>query len=58
MLDPAAVSELSSHVVEVMKKIQEAMYTICLLHDVDFRGLVNQHEVTLGEDLLGSLYFY
>lgn len=46
--EQAALSELSSEVVDAMTKEREAMYRICSFHNVDFQELVDENELTHG----------
>lgn len=41
--------------VEAKRKAQKSMYLECLLQNIDFRGLLDEHELTYGETLLGSV---
>lgn len=54
---PAASPELGPQVVLAIKKVREAMYPICSLRDVALRRLIEEHKITHGEFLLGSVYF-
>lgn len=49
---PVASTELAPQVVKAMRKDRESMYAERLLHDVDFRDLVDEHELTHVESLL------
>lgn len=52
-----ALGDLDSHVVETMRKAQDAMYAIQLFQNVDFQQLVDEHELTHGFFLLDSVDF-
>lgn len=47
--------ELSPQMVEEMRKVPEAVYHICTFGNVDFRKIVNDHELMSGGYLLGSV---
>lgn len=57
MMKPAAMPELGSQVVETMRKVRDTVYSVCSFHNVHFRGLVDEHELMLGESLLDSVDF-
>lgn len=52
VIKPVASPELGSLVVDATRKMRETIYRICLLQNVSFQELVDEHEPTYGKSLL------
>lgn len=47
--------DLSTQMVEMMRKVRNEMDSICALHSIDFQELADEHKLTHVEALLDSL---
>lgn len=55
--EPAASSTLSKSTRSSMRKLVKAIALLCSSYDVDFRKLVKEHELVVGNVLGGSVGF-
>lgn len=55
LTEPAASSELVLQMVQALIKVRKAKYYICSFYNIDFRELVNEHELTHEEFLFDSV---
>lgn len=51
-------SELHPRIAEAMRKMQEAMYPVCSLHNIDFGEHVKEYELTHEVFLLESMNLF
>lgn len=56
-VEPAASPSLIEDGKRAMKRLAKAMASVCSIHDVDFRNLVEEHELSAGEDFAGKVGF-
>lgn len=55
--EPATLLELGPHLFKDIRKVLEAMCSICLFHNIHFQKLLDQCELTHGGYLLNSMDF-
>lgn len=54
---PDASPILSEKARTPMKKLVEAILTVCSIYDLDFRKLIREHKLGVVEDLVGKASF-
>lgn len=57
LMKPSNLFKLGPQVVENLRKVREGIILIGSFRNVDLLDLVNEHELTNGESLLGSVDF-
>lgn len=56
-MEPTALCELGSQVGEVMRKGQEATYSVCSFYNVYFQELIDEPGLTHGKSFLDAVHF-
>lgn len=57
LLDPATLPELALHVKPAFQKGQTARFLLCVMHHIDFRHLLEQHDPPNGDCFAEKLDF-